>query len=92
MRFRNLFLTIQKILPRINSLNEGPDLAIMVRKEIETYRRFKDAALSTRFPASITIYHFPDGKKDLRRLCFNASGVIIDLDTALALYGVKTVK
>lgn len=92
MRFRNLFLTIQKILPRTNSLNKGPDLAIMVRKEIETYRRFKDAALSTRFPASITIYHFPDGKKDLRRLCFNASGVIIDLDTALALYGVKTVR
>ena len=74
------------------SFNRSQDFDVWTRKEIETYRRFKEAALATRFPAGIRMYHVKEGKGELRRLCFNNAGLTVDFDTALLLYGASEIK
>ncbi|MCH5235615.1 MAG: hypothetical protein J1E16_09985 [Muribaculaceae bacterium] len=72
-------------------ISESQDYAYILRREAETYRRFKEAVFSTPFPGEITIYAILDKDKEYKKICFNKCGVIVDLDKAISLYGMKKI-
>ena len=71
--------------------DEYNDYAYLLRREAETYRRYKEAVFSTVFPGQITIYTLCDNGTEYKRLCFNKCGVAVDLQKAISLYGMKKV-
>ena len=79
------------IFSKESDSDEKQDFAYIIRREAETYRRFKEAVFSTTFPGEITIYTLIEKDKAHRKICFNKCGVIIDLEKAITLYGMKKV-
>lgn len=73
------------------NMEESDDYSFILRREAETYRRYKEAVVSTTFPGEITIYTIKDGEEEYKKICFNKCGVAVDLNKAIGLYGMKKI-